>query len=193
MSKETAGPEIRLDESRPFSTIHGERNPGDPHYHVHAFQDGLPFDAKGVLVPDDGKVESWTEALEREDGTTKIVRHQPLYTASMRATLEKRMKKLVSSKRVVARKPGVADPDGVDEHLEFGADEVNLISWLKGEIEYTPNEVYAAVKKRYGTSYARLREVVAELVDDQKLVPDADVSPRLLALINEPATSAAAA
>lgn len=192
MTKEIAQPEIRLDESRDFSTIHGERNPEDPHYHVHAFQDGLPYDARGILVPDDGRSTSWTEALEREDGTTKIVRHQPLYTAAMRATLEKRMKKLMGSKRVLARPAAASsDNDGVEEPLEFGADEVNLISWLKGEIEYMPNEVYAAVKKRYGVSYGRLREVVAELVDDQKLLPQEQVAPRLMALIDEPASAAA--
>lgn len=191
MSKDQVIPEIRLDDSRDFSTIHGERNPEDPHYHVHAFQDGLPYDARGVLVPDDGRDASWTEALEREDGTTKIVRHRPLYTAAMRATLDKRMKKLIGSKRAVARPAAADGQDDVEAHLEFGADEVNLISWLKGEIEYTPNEIYAAVKKRYNVSYGRLREVVAELVDDQKLLPQEQVAPRLMALIDEPASAAA--
>src|SRR6266567_5153995 len=150
MNKDST-PEIRLDKSRDFSTIHGERNPEDPHYHAHYVQDGLPFSADEILVPDDGRNASWTEALEREDGTTKIVRHHPLYNDRMRATVAKRMKKLASTKRVVAR--AAPRPDGEDEveqRLEFGADEVNLISWLKGEINYTPNEVFAAVKKRYG-------------------------------------------
>jgi hypothetical protein len=186
-------PEIRLDTSRPFSTIHGERNPEDPHYHVHSFQDGLPFSADETLVPDDGRTGTWTEALEREDGTTRIVRHRALYTDKMRALVAKRLKKLSSTKRVVPKAAPALDDEGdeVAPQLEFGADEVNLISWLKGEIKYTPNEVFAAVKNRHGIALTRLREVVAHLVDDEKLLPEAQVSPHLLALLDEAASAAA--
>jgi len=187
-------PELRLDRSRDFSEAHGERSPQDPHYRVYYFQDKLPFGADELLVADDGKKDSWTESVEREDGTTKIVRHWPLYDDKMRAILDKKLKKLSSQKRVVTKpQRAEADDDGDDQQLMFGPDEVNLSAWLKGEIDYEPNEIFAAVKKRYSVQYSRLREVVIELVEDQNLVPQAEVSPRLLALTNEPQHSSAAA
>lgn len=191
-------PEIRMDESRAFSSIHGECNPGDPHYGVSYFQDSLPFGASKVLVPDDGKTDSWTEAVEREDGSTRIVRHYPLYTPLMRAKLEKRLKKLSATKRAIARPAPqvVLDGDGQEipaENLTFGPDEVNLISWLKGEIDYQPNEIFAACKKRFGMSFNTKRAVVEELVYDHKppLLPEAEVSPALIAMLDQPASVAA--
>jgi hypothetical protein len=185
------GPDIRLDESRAYSTVHGDRNPGDPHYRVHSFQDGLPFGAEGVLVPDDGKRERWSEAIEREDGTTKIVWHDPLYTDAMRKTLDKKLKKLASTKRVVTKTVKAPTDEDADEQAPvFGPDEVNLTSWLRGEINYEPNEIFAAVKKRYGISLTRLREVVIELVDDQKLVPESEVSQKLIVLLDDVSAAA---
>jgi hypothetical protein len=45
-----SGPQLRMDGSKYFSTVHGERPPGDPLQHVHFYQDGLPFDAGRLLL-----------------------------------------------------------------------------------------------------------------------------------------------
>lgn len=185
-------PDIRLDRSRNFQSVHGERSPSDPHYLVHYFQDGLPFGADELLIHDDGKKESWTEALEREDGTTKQVRHWPLYNDKMRMVLDKKVKKLTASKRVIARpnRPEV-DDDGIEPHLEFSADEVNLQSWLRGELDYEPNEIFAAVRKRYGLACTTKRAVVEELVYDKKLMAPEEVSGKLMAMLDDPHSAAA--
>lgn len=192
--------QLRLDKSRDFSTIHGERNPGDPHYYVHAMQDGLPFGADDFLVPDDGKLSSWTEAVEREDGTTKIIRHEPLYTAKMRASVEKKVKRLAAKRagvRPVARaevdEDDEADTDEADD-TNFGPDEINLISWLRGDFDYQPNELFAAVRKRYGKNCTTKKEVVEELVFDmpRPLLPEAELHPSIKSLLDKPSTAVAA-
>lgn len=58
---------VRVDRSRPFSTVHGERPPGDPHSAIFFFQDGIPFSAEGIMLPDliDPKDEKLTALAER--------------------------------------------------------------------------------------------------------------------------------
>lgn len=165
---------IRLDTSRPFSEVRGERCVDDPHYRVTAMQGRmvgkklvmLPFDANGELVEDDGRTEPYT-ALNVD---AKPVTHQPLYNADMRALVERLQKKA----------PKAADAEEVedhedgetgDDHVGETTDNVNLVSWLKGEAKYTPQEVRAAVKARYHVNHQTLTPVVVHLVDDEKLVP----------------------
>lgn len=198
-----AVPEIRLDRTRKFSTIHGERNPGDPHYHVHSMQGGLPFGADEKLVADDGKTEPWRETIEREDGTTKVIVHMPLYTNDMRAKVEKMTKKLAARlvQRPVAR-PQVQSQDPEDEDddapigdaMEFGPDDVNIISWLRGEVEYPPNEIYTACKKRFNKVFTTKRAVIEDLVYDHKppLILESELAPALMAILDAPPVQVAA-
>lgn len=195
-------PEIRLDDSRPFSTVHGERNPGDPHYYVHFMQGGLPFGADKTLVPDDGKDAPWREAIEREDGTTRQVIHMPLYTKDMRAKVERMVKKLAARmvqrpvNRAQVQNQDMEDDDEVagPDEMTFGPDEINLISWLRGEIDYPPNEIFAACKKRFNKVFSTKRAVIEDLVYDRNppLIQEAELSPALLAILDAPPAQVAA-
>jgi hypothetical protein len=135
-----AAPTLRLDRSRPFSEVRGERNPDDPHYRVHFSQDGLPFDAEERLVPDDKKTAPWPAEI---DGR-KILYH-PLYTDEMRAKVQRKLTRMTRATEVVEEEEKAA----VQTEAEV-ADEVNLAAWARGEVDYEPAVLYAAVKARFG-------------------------------------------
>jgi hypothetical protein len=167
-------PTLRLDRSKRFSTVHGDRVPDDPHYKVHFWQDDLPFDVNGILVPDDGK----TQDFSGVDTESKPVRYQPLYTEARRKKLEKRLARLTK----VARAP---EPEELEEEAQANdaspevkaamASEVNLESWLRGEVQYEPWMIFEAFKARYHRQTHKLGDVVTELVLDEKIVRPEEV------------------
>lgn len=165
---------IRMDRSKYFSTIHGERQPGDEHRHAHFAQDGLFFDASGhlilELVPEDKK-------------------------AAVEARLRK-MNKTTGEKRAVPSVPADAadqtddsDPDDDDEDDEAGAgddasdpssnsDDVNLESWLRGEQQVQWFKVAAAIRDRFKKQVANAADAVVFLVE-QGVVPADQVGGKL--------------
>jgi hypothetical protein len=48
---------VRLDRSRDYSTVHGDRLVGDPHYNVHFYQHGLPYGPDERLLFDHAEVQ----------------------------------------------------------------------------------------------------------------------------------------
>jgi hypothetical protein len=179
-----ADPVIRLDRSRAFSECRGERTPDDPHYRVHFLQGGkmagklilLPFDSNGDLVPDDGKTEPY--AGINSDG--KPVTHRPLYDKDMRAYLDAKKKKMTAAAAPTdptAIDEGEGDPSGIDEGTSAPEDEVNFVSWLRGEARYQPHVLRAAAKKRYHKTYQNMIDLVEDLVLDEKIIAEDELSP----------------
>ncbi len=170
-----APPAITLDRSRTFSEVRGERGPDDPLYRVHYFQTykvgnkrvQLPFDSQGDLVPDDGKTEPFQGIA---DG--KPVTFQPLYDADMRRLVAQLAEKMA---RPVAQEPGAGEPV-IDGAAIDASDTVNLAAWLRGQVRYEPHELRAACKQRYHKQYTDIGEMVRELVLDERLVPEAELS-----------------
>lgn len=166
---------IRLDTSRPFAEVRGERCVDDPHYRVNAMQGRmvgkklvlLPFDANGELVADDGKREPY--AGMNVEG--KPVTHRPLYDDEMRALVARLSKKATAKPADQEPAEEQNDEETGDSQVGDPADEVNLVSWLKGEAKYTPQALRTAVKARYHTNHATIPPMVVALVDDEKLVP----------------------
>jgi hypothetical protein len=177
---------IRLDRSKPFSECRGERTPEDPHYRVHFWQGTrvgeknvlLPFDSKGELVPDDNRTEPFQGFVE-----DKPITFHPLYTKDMRDLVERKKKRLGDAAK--GRQPAAAEPDdepGDDDDVLNkidASDEVNFVSWLRGEARYTPQELRAAAKKRFSKNYTQTGEMVVDLVLDEKLLPENEVCPAL--------------
>jgi hypothetical protein len=175
-------PVIRLDRSKVFSEVHGERTPEDPHYHVHYWQGGkvgnaivlLPFDANGLLVPDDGRKEPFMGM----GSDSKPVEYRPLYNQAMRDMLERRMKRLAvpaaAADAETDETPGEGEPGDMP-----GNDGVNLESWLRGEAQYQPHQIKSAFKERYHRNVQKVSEIVVELVLDEKLVGEDEVCPAL--------------
>lgn len=168
-------PVIRLDRSRTFSECRGERTPEDPQYKVHFWQGGklgpdtvlLPFDAQGLLIPDDGKTAPWM-GLNNEG---KPVQYHPLYDAKMRKFLELKSKKMATAATATAEEPELEISEDVAKE---GAD-VNFESWLRGEVRYQAHQLRAAAKSRYSKNYPKISELVTDLVLDEKLVPEDQV------------------
>ncbi len=159
---------LRLDRSKKYSEVRGERQPDDPHYGVHFIQDGLPFNAGGDLIADNGKSGPY-KGLNL-DG--KEIIHQPLYDDAMRAKVKlklERQAKLARGARL-AEEP-VVDELSEEEEKEAAAAEINFESWLRGEVEYEPFMLYAAAKTRFGSRYTKLCDLIEDLVEDHKLIP----------------------
>jgi hypothetical protein len=189
-----ADPVIRLDKSKPFSECRGERQPDDPHYKVHFFQgfkNGkvttlLPFDAHGVLVPDDFKTEPYPGLVEG-----KSIMHAPLYSDAMREIVAK-LKKRQSGNGASIEEEKVEDEGGGDNDRETKpsaeGEEVNFESWLRGEIRYQPHVLRKAAKARYAKNYpagAFIPELVRDLVLDEKLVPESELATDLVKFLPE--------
>lgn len=143
-----------LDRSREFSQVFGET----PH-NIAFYQKGFPYDAHGKLIVD---------AL----------------TADQVKVLEARRAKAAKAAEAAPPddEPEAPAAEVVDDEEEDTADDdgVNLVAWLKGEVRYRPHELQNAVKARYGVNKPRPRDIAIYLVEEQKLVPPAEVSTNVL-------------
>jgi hypothetical protein len=151
---------LRMDRSKPFGTVHGERLPGDIHQNTHFYQDGMPFDANGHLILD---------AIE---------------DPKIRAIAERKLKKLPAAKAVDAAEADVDDDDN-----DTGGDntppepvapgDVNLEAWLRGEASYPWFAITKAVRERHSSNISKQAEMVEFLVHDLKIVRPDEVGPDL--------------
>lgn len=153
-------PRLRMDKSKAYSTVHGERTPDDPHAGIHFYQDGLPFNAQGFYVA--GKLDETSDP----DG-------------KLQALVERRLRKLEDKAL-----PADADADLQDEIAaanaptgKGGGDDVNLEAWARGESQYIFGEVRAAIKKRFGLNVKDAKAAVECLALDEKIVPEEALAP----------------
>ena len=63
-------------------------------------------------------------------------------------------------------------------------DEVNFEAWLRGEADYETFILFPAWAKRKGRKHTKLRDLVEDLVLDEKIVSEDDVTPRLRGLLS---------
>ena len=172
---------IRLDRSKPFGECRGDRTPEDPHYRVAHFQGQtvngkivtLPFDSAGELIPDDGKTESWQGI--GPDG--KPITYFPLYTKDMRELLERKKARMAKSAIAAPEKEPEKVVDEDDDDDVETVDDVNIESWLRGEARYPADMLRTAARTRFGKVYKDTRDMVVELVLDEKLIPEDQVAP----------------
>jgi len=165
---------IRMDKSRDFSTVHGERPPGDPEAGVEFYQDGLPFNSRGFLVED--HVTLVAETREGEKLRKKVAR---------------RLEKLANAKpaRVVDAASADDDIDEDDEDREDLDDDednddeddgpvpINLESWAKGEEEVPWQEVTQAIARRFSKRVANKRDAL-ELLIAERVIGVGSLSPK---------------
>lgn len=153
-----SAPRLRLDRSKHFSTIHGNRPNGDPHQIAKFQQDGIHFDAQGLhidaLVPDD-----------------------------KRELLEKRLKRQIKAapKKDSAGEGDVKDDP--DDESGSSDDDVNLEAWLRGEAKYDWFAITKTMRDRYKKNLTKQVDVVEFLVRDQKIVTPDQLDPKLAALL----------
>lgn len=170
---------IRLDRSREFSHISGDRSPDDPWYGVFYMQDDLPFLSNGELAPepqDPDKRESFIENLPTDGGGVRPVKHHPIWTEARRAIRDRKLAALRAPRAgTLERTDGPVDGD------------VNLTSWLKGEADYEPNQIFAAMRSRWGVNFHDIRKAISFAVFEQHLVPEGEVAGYLMRKVNQAA------
>lgn len=147
-------PQLRMDKSKYFSTVHGERTPDDRHAGVHFYQDGIPFDHDGLAMP---------EVIDGKD-------------AKAQATYQRKLRRLAttagqSAEEDVAEKP--ADDDDRDEHDldDRDVDDINLEAWARGDAQYPWFAVSAAIRKRYAKQVTSAADAIVFLVNEKVLPP----------------------
>lgn len=148
--------QIRMDRSRAHSEIHGSRMPGDPHYGVHYYQDGLPHDAQGFLI---------TEHSDYEGNSADAQKR--------RATLEKKMRKATAA--AAARKVETALDEGDEDGEEGELEPINLDAWVRGQQALEWIDVTQAIAQRYKKRISKIDDAVPFLVDEMK-IPASEVA-----------------
>lgn len=164
---------IKLDRSKYFSTVVGDRLPDDPHYKVHFWQDDLPFDSQGELVPDDNRTGTW----RAKTADQKDVEHTPLWTEKMRGKVEKKLARL-NKATVSIEDDEPVNAESEDDARKKAAEEVNIGSFLRGEVNYQKWALFEAVRARYGKRYTSIETLVNELVLDEKVIPEEQLADR---------------
>jgi hypothetical protein len=153
-----APPRVRMDRSRSFSTVHGDRVPGDPHCGVMYVQDGIPCDAEGYFIFDH------PDMLKKGPEGDK-----------RRKMAEKHIKRaMAAAAKVKARPPKAVDEDDEDgETTDAETDDddedellpaVNLGEWLRGRQEVEWNDVSQEIARTYKKRIAKIEDAVAFLV-----------------------------
>ncbi len=167
---------IRLDNTKPFAECRGERTPDDPHYRVHFVQTykmgkksvQLFFDAAGILVPDDGKKEPWKGTVDGKPAT-----FHPIYNDDQRAVIAK-------LKERAEDEPEEEDDDvvaagEVDENAAGKA--IDLKTWLRtgSAMRLKLSDIRSAMKAQFGKNPQSIKEVVIDLVLDERLIPEGEL------------------
>lgn len=160
--------EVRMDKSRDYATVHGERTAGDPHATVHFTQNGLPFNAQGVLIPDHPDFEP-----ESPKPSARAIK--------LREQAEKLMARAIKS----ARPKVEGDADEVDNDGD-GADDgpANLETWAKGLTRVPWNEVTQAIANRFSKRVSNKRDAI-DLLVQERVVARGDLSDEHRKLIGE--------
>jgi hypothetical protein len=165
MSASVPQTKLRMDKSRPFGTVHGERAPGDKHQFAHFQQDGIYYDAHGLHL----------EELVEDDKT--------------RALVERRLKR--QAKAAPKEKAADAGDSDNDEDLDpasngagsDSSDDVNLEAWLRGEAQYHWFRITKLVRERYHQNITKLIDMIEFLVEDEKVITVSELAPEYAKLL----------
>lgn len=158
-------PKVRMDRSRAFSTVHGERGPGDKHAGVLFIQDGIPADASGHFIFDHPDM---LEPGKDGDARRKAAARK----------IERHLKQAAK-----APKPVAASADDESEGVDADADEddndellepINLEAWLRGEQEVEWQEVTQEIARRFKRRCVKIEDAVDFLVKEG-VVPKAQL------------------
>jgi len=159
-------PKIRMDRARSFATIHGDRPPDDRHARIHFQQDGLFFDAGGILI------------LDHPD-----YREDTREAAELRRRLEKKIRQHMAkaSKQVAAAPAAVDQEDGhaldaagddEDDDEEEAQEPINLSSWVRGEQAVEWQEITQEIARRYKKRIASISDAIPFLVKEGVCPPN---------------------
>lgn len=160
-------PRVRMDRSRAFSAVHGDRGPNDRYAQVFFFQDGIPADAGGYFIFDHPDVK---EKPGKEGDKLRA-----LVAKKIERALKQQAKAPPPKARDEDEDEADVDRDEDDDDDEDGADPINLDAWLRGEQDVEWQEVTQEIARRYKRRFAHLHDAVDFLVTEEKIVPKAQV------------------
>lgn len=156
---ETTAPMVRMDRSRDFATVTGERTPNTEHHALHFIQNGLPFDSEGMLIHDHAFFEASKEFPSKN---AKMLRDRA----------EKLIQKAIKNARPHVE--GEPPPEGEeDEDKQDGP--ANLEQWARGEARVPWNEVTQAIANRFKKRVSNKRDAI-DLLLEERVVAKADLS-----------------
>lgn len=169
MDTEATAPVVRMDRSRDFATVTGERTPDSAHHALHFIQNGLPFDSEGMLIHDHVFFEP----------------HKGDQPSKQAAVLRERAKKLFdkAAKNARPRVEGEPAPEG-DEDEEGDKSPANLEQWARGEVRVPWQEVTQAIARRFGKRVANKRDAI-DLLLEERVVAKAHLSEEHRKLVDE--------
>jgi hypothetical protein len=153
---------VRLDRSRDYSTIHGERRPDDAHHAVHFYQYGLPFSADEVLIDDHPEIAA---------------------DPRKQAAVEKLMKRAAKVK--IEKPAGDAPGELLDDDGEEDGDkpELNLAMWARGEQKWPWQQVSDAIASRFGKRVTD-KKGAAEVLLEEQIIAVGSLSSELRKLVS---------
>ena len=159
-------PKVRMDRSKAFATVHGERDADSKYANVHFIQDGLPFDASGFLILDHEDFEP-----NSENPSEKALK--------LRALAERKLKKASKGRPVVDPEDADAPSDDADQGQDEGDDAeddgVNLEAWLRGEQDVQWHILTQEIARRYKRRVSNQADAVLFLVE-QGVVPPGEIA-----------------
>lgn len=144
-------PKVRLDKSRAFSTVHGDRPPGDPHAHVFFYQNELPYGADECLLPDHAEVVGNPKLKELSERLIK-----------------RAIKASKGKPSTLANSGGAAIPG------EEGG--ITLSAWARGEQEVPWQDLVNAISQRFSVRVGSKLHAIELLIEEQVVTID-DLSP----------------
>lgn len=165
---EATAPVVRMDRSRAFGTVTGERTPDSVHHALHFIQNGLPFDSEGVMILDHTFFE-------------KDKQHPSKLALQLRDRAETLIQKAIKSAK--PRVEGEPAPAGEDnEEKQEGP--ANLEAWARGEASVPWQEVSQAIARRFGRRVSSKRDAI-DLLLEERVVAKAHLSSEHLKLVDE--------
>jgi hypothetical protein len=160
-----APPKVRMDRSRTFSTVHGERGVDDPHRGVVFIQDGIPCDASGFFIFDHPSMqEKGPEGDRRRKMAEKHIKRAMAQAAKAKPKAERAAPADDDDDDEV---DGMPKNEGENDDDDDGLlSPVSLGEWLRGGQEVVWNDVSQEIARIYKKRIAKIEDAVAFLVKE---------------------------
>lgn len=170
---QVAPPKVRMDRSRAFATVHGDRAPGDRHAAVFFYQDGIPADAGGFFIFDHPDLlKPGADADKARKAAERKIKKALAQQAKEPA--RKVVSKVVDDDDDAGDAGDAsADADDDDEDDDL-LEPINLEAWLRGEQDVEWQEVTQEIARRYKVRKSNIADAVEFLVKEG-VVPKAQL------------------
>ena len=164
-------PKIRLDKGRAHGTVHGDRPPEDRHAKIHFTQDGLYFDAGGILILDHPDYHADTP--EAEVARRKLEKKIRLHMAKA-ARQPAQVPQVVTAQTDPDddEDNAIADSFAEDDEEEDELEPINLSSWARGEQQVEWQDVTQEIARRYKKRVASIADAIPFLVKEGVCPPN---------------------